>query len=172
MWCCFLLIVFVLKRHFPRVFLLILVETARPHQISLTAAAWRWMCPSVGLFPYWRTYVNPYMVSFAGKRHTTSRFPGTPSYIARQKCWALPSTPQRACKWRFVNERFVRVEGISPFCSQFPKTSRENASLGTKRVRKSSTQTCRRDFLSDNKRQFALTRIGAIKNWQKTLSGR
>lgn len=66
--------------------------------------AWRWRRPSVGLFPYWRTYVSPYMVNFAGKRHVTKRFPGTPSYTARQKCCALPFTPQCVCmcvcKWR------------------------------------------------------------------------
>lgn len=98
-------------------------------------AAWRWRRPSVGLFPSWRTYVTPNMVNLACKRHTTKRFPGTPSYITRQICCALPFTPSShhsvcMCRWSLSMSGSLDWKGVSPLCFQFPKTSRENASSG------------------------------------------
>lgn len=81
---------------------------------------WRRRRLSVGLFPSWCTYVSPNMVSFffsfARTRHAAAGFPGTPSYVARQRSCAVPFTPQcvRTRRTRFVNKS-IRLAGFSHF---------------------------------------------------------
>lgn len=101
------------------------------------------------------------MGSLAGKRHITKRFPGTPSYITRQRSCALPFhalfAPQSASRRRGLS---MRAQGVSPLCFQFPKTRCEITSSGKMVAGKFQTNN-RAEFLFEIKKLVPTCSEGA-----------